>query len=193
MATIKRFGQAKQLNRLQPWKDRSILNRHHPLNRVQYFSTMKIKYKVTIEAIREDDRRPLHSVNTLIVPSELEGRRPVDGQVSNLLLSAFDRIYRLVEGQTIGSNPPTGRNLTSDEAVVRHFLPHHYEVTQTDKGVHCKSDVGMFVVQDVEDDYKIDAFINKVRQYFGVRFQEVYSITCYGFKEFIVYLKNSQA
>jgi hypothetical protein len=72
--------------------------------------------------------------------------------------------------------------IQDDIDFVRSILPDHYEVKESKKAgsIHCKSPIGI----------EGDAFIYKVADHFGERFQEVYHNTCFRHVDFTIYLKT---
>lgn len=90
-----------------------------------------------------------------------------------------------------------------DIQFIQVILPSHYIVQESTKrgSIHCKSSIGIRLppyqnkstgnlVNDAEDEEMWGYVMNAMKQYFGIRFQEVFHNTCYCHVDFTVYLKT---
>lgn len=88
----------------------------------------------------------------------------------------------------------TNLQLEGDIAFMKRILPGHYKVEESGKvgSIHCVSSLGIKKANtvDTEDEEHWDLIFKAIKQYFGLKFQEVDHNTCFLHKDFTVYLND---
>lgn len=75
---------------------------------------------------------------------------------------------------------------------VKSVLPNHYTVQESKKegSIHCVSAYGLKKGIDSDDDEAFSVFVDKVKNHFGSKFQEISHNTFYCHVDFTIYLKQ---